>query len=309
MIVYESNKFFLRDVFHLTRSWTMTKIVRGVSLIGAYSAAVVWPIEHYGFHDEIRLDPMIFSFLGIVLSILLVFRTNSAYDRWWEGRKQWGALVNHCRNLAIEIHRAFPDEDADSRLYLARRISNFCVALRDHLREGTKVEELQDLEEHERAVYASKRHVPNHIASEIVGRLQQVYRADGYTGEDQLNLHVHTRALVDILGACERIKKTPIPFSYAVHIKIFILVYGLLLPFALVSMFGLWAVLVVMFVFFAFLGLELMAEEIEGPFGLDCNDLPTGVIAQTIRENVFEILAPAQCPAARPAPVLYDKLH
>ncbi len=309
MIVYESNRFFLRDVFHLTRSWTMTKIVRGVGVIGLYSAAVVWPVEHYGFHDEIRLDPMIFSFLGIVLSILLVFRTNSAYDRWWEGRKQWGALVNHCRNLAIEIDRAFPEEDADSRQYLAGRISNFCVALRDHLREGTKVEELEGLDEHERAVYGRARHVPNHIASEIVGRIQKVYRAGGFTGEDQLNLHVHTRALVDILGACERIKKTPIPFSYAVHIKVFILVYGLLLPFALVAMFGLWAVLVVMFVFFAFLGLELMAEEIEGPFGLDCNDLPTGVIASTIRENVFELLAPSLCPAARAAPQLYDKLH
>ena len=95
---------------------------------------------------------------------------------------------------------------------------------------------------------------------------------------------------MDILGACERIKKTPIPFSYAVFLKIFITAYGVLLPFALVTTLGLITIPLVMFIFFALLGVELLGEEIEDPFGLDCNDLPTGDIAHTIKGNVFEIL-------------------
>ena len=98
------------------------------------------------------------------------------------------------------------------------------------------------------------------------------------------------QAMMDIAGACERIKKTPIPFSYNVYLKIFITAYALMLPFALTAEIGLWAVPAVMFVFFAFIGVQLMAEEIEDPFGLDCNDLPTGQIAETISKNVFEIL-------------------
>jgi putative membrane protein len=98
------------------------------------------------------------------------------------------------------------------------------------------------------------------------------------------------QALLDITGACERIRKTPIPFSYNVYLKIFITAYAILLPFSLMSEFGYWSIPAVMFVFFAFIGVEMMAEEIEDPFGLDCNDLPTGTIAHTIKGNVFEIL-------------------
>jgi putative membrane protein len=92
------------------------------------------------------------------------------------------------------------------------------------------------------------------------------------------------------LGACERIKKTPIPFSYNIYLKTLILAYSALLPIGLIEEFGYFTIPVVMLIFFAFLGLEMLAQEIEEPFGLDCNDLPTGTIAQTIRNNVFEIV-------------------
>jgi putative membrane protein len=132
--------------------------------------------------------------------------------------------------------------------------------------------------------------VPNFIALQIAQCVQQVFRNGGITTADHLNIKDHTQSLLNIAGACERIKKTPIPFSYNVYLKLFISVYALCLPFALIPVFGYWSILMVGLVFFAFIGLELMAEEIEDPFGLDCNDLPTGDIAQTIKKNVFEIL-------------------
>ncbi len=309
MIIYEPNKHFWGDIVHLSRSWTMVKIVRGVLAIGLFSLLVCLPVTYFGWEEYVLMDEGIFSFLGVVLSILLVFRTNSAYDRWWEGRKQWGALVNHCRNMAIMIHSTFPKADVESRKYLGERIANFCFAFKEHLRKGAKLEELILLDEDETKLYQSKNHLPNFISLEIHQKVNQVYRDEQITLGDYLNIKPHLQALLDILGACERIKKTPIPFSYAVYIKIFILAYGIFLPFALVETFGLWTVLIVMFVFFAFLGVELLAEEIEDPFGLDCNDLPTGDISHTIKKNIFEILEIRKSGLKIADHDLYEKVH
>ena len=97
MIIYEPNKHFLTDISHLAKSWTMVKIVRSVLAIGVYSAAVCFGLFYFDLGESMEMNLTVFSFLGVVLSILLVFRTNNSYDRWWEGRKQWGALVNHWR--------------------------------------------------------------------------------------------------------------------------------------------------------------------------------------------------------------------
>ncbi|MGB0176169.1 MAG: bestrophin family ion channel, partial [Owenweeksia sp.] len=173
---------------------------------------------------------------------------------------------------------------------MAVYISNFCIALKEHLREGTRLDELISVSEEELEVYKTKAHVPNHISLQIHYMIERFHREKIITGEDHLNFKPQLQALLDILGACERIKKTPIPFSYNVYLKIFITAYGLLLPLAMIPEFGYYAIPIVMFIFFAFIGVELMAEEIEDPFGLDCNDLPTGDIAHTIKNNVFEIL-------------------
>ncbi|MDQ4140247.1 MAG: hypothetical protein M3142_06955, partial [Bacteroidota bacterium] len=110
-----------------------------------------------------------------------------------------------------------------------------------------------------------------------------------------------------VAGACERIKKTPIPFSYNVYLKLYISAYTLILPFGLLPIFGYAGIGLIMFIFFAFIGVELMAEEIEDPFGLDCNDLPTGDIAHTIKQNVYELLEVGHPEEAQPKQ-LYQKV-
>lgn len=290
MIIYESNKNWLRDVSSFYKSWTMQRVLRGTCLIAAGTAVAAFIHQDVLDWGSDGLDVTIFSLLGVVLSILLSFRTNSAYDRWWEGRKKWGELVNNSRNLAVYIHSAFPNDDEESRRYLAVRIANFAIALKEHLRKGVQVNELVMITPEEIEKYNSKNHVPNYIAYEIAQRVQDVYNAGKISMADHLNIKVHTQELLNISGSCERIKKTPIPFSYNVYIKIFISVYSLGVPFALIPLFGYLSILLVAFLFFAFYGLELMAEEIEDPFGLDCNDLPTGDISHTIKTNVFELL-------------------
>ena len=134
MIIYEPNKHFLTDISHLAKSWTMVKIVRSVLAIGVYSAAVCFGLFYFDLSESMEMNLTVFSFLGVVLSILLVFRTNNSYDRWWEGRKQWGALVNHCRNLAVQIETTFPKDAMAEKHMLAKHISNFCYAFKEHLR-------------------------------------------------------------------------------------------------------------------------------------------------------------------------------
>jgi putative membrane protein len=169
------------------------------------------------------------------------------------------------------------------------------------------MKELINMSDEELEVYASKAHLPSYIAYEIVLCVQNVFKAGGIAGEDHINIREHTASLLNIAGACERIRKTPIPFSYNVYLKLFITVYAVCLPFALIPIFGYWSVIMVGFVFFAFIGLELMAEEIEDPFGLDCNDLPIGDIGRTIRNNVFEIFEVREIEQEEPKE-LYSKV-
>jgi len=306
MIVYNTNKNWFRDIWHLTTSWTIKKIIYGTFIIGAYTLAICLSLEYTGFDP--KLHSSVFSLLGVILSILLVFRTNTAYDRWWEGRKQWGALVNNCRNLSVMLHGTLPKEDDESRSYFAKNIANFCIALKDHLREGTEVDNLVLLSDEEKNELVPKAHKPNHISFWIYNRLQKTYKSGVFDAADFINIKPQHQSLLDILGACERILKTPIPYSYAVYIKVFITAYGLMLPFGLYDDFGLYSVPLVMFIFFAMLGLELMAEEIEEPFGTDCNDLSTADMAHNIKNNVFEIFEVKHATTASSKKQLYEKV-
>jgi ion channel-forming bestrophin family protein len=305
MIVYEPNKNWFRDIWNLTTSWTIQKIFHGVFMSGVVSVVIC--VTLYYCDVEPRLHSGIFSLLGITLSILLVFRTNTAYDRWWEGRKLWGTLVNNTRQLAIMLEASLPKDDKASRAFLARHISNFGIALKEHLRKGVKLEELE-LTAEELEELKSKGHKPNHIAYLIYEKIQTIYRAGVFTDADIMNLKQQHQVLTDVMGACERIRKTPIPFSYAVYIKLFISAYAIMLPFGLYTDFEFYSIPLSMFISFTMIGMELMAQEIEDPFGLDCNDLSTGDIANTIKNNVCETLGHVQF-KEKAETAIYQKIH
>lgn len=292
---------------HLFTSWTMTRIIRSVVGIGIYAGLFVWAVAYFELENFLMMDTTVFSLLGVILSLFLGFRTTTAYDRWWEARKQWGALVNNTRNMAIYVDSMWPESDVGIRRFMAKHIANFCIALSEHLREGTKLDKLIYLSPEEEAYYSTKDHIPNFIALRIFQRMAQAHRDGNINEGDYINIKAQHQSLLDILGACERIKKTPIPFSYNVYLKLFISAYAVLLPCGLMESFGWTTVPITMLVFFALLGIELMGEEIEDPFGLDCNDLPTGDIAHTIKRNVFELLED-RTPADEHTKELYTKV-
>ncbi len=273
MISYDP-KNWLGVLFDFPRSPVFRTLFIDVVGAGLWAALVVW-VETDLIRVAVPLGPSFLSILGIILGLLLVFRTNTAYDRWWEGRRLWGQLVNVSRGLARQL-AATPD---DRRERYAELLATFPSRLAAHLR---------------RPRDAEGPHLPN----EDLSRLHEEIRHDtsaGRLGEQgRLAVAPLLQSFDDVLGGCERIRNTPIPFSYSSYIKQFVVLYALVMPFGLVSEFGYGTVIASMFTFFATMGLELLANEVEEPFGTDKNDLPLDDIAAVIARDVRTILgAPA----------------
>src|SRR4051794_32975368 len=207
MIEYDPNRNWLRDLKHLGTSWTLRRIARAVLAVGLYSVALSLAIIRLRLEGH-RAISGTFSLLGVILSIILVFRTNSAYDRWWEGRKQWGSLVNHSRNLAIQLDALLPPADHQNREWFARLIANFALVLSGHLRGEVDPSTLASLESDggrdADPAAVPPAHAPARLARVIVGRLHDLRRSGAIDGPDLLATKPHTQALLDVAGACER---------------------------------------------------------------------------------------------------------
>jgi putative membrane protein len=243
------------------------------------------------FHEsDFKTTIAMHSLLGIVLGLFLVFRTNTAYDRWWEGRKLWGSMVNNTRNFALKLNAFLENDDLENRQWFSDMIPHFVVSVKEHLRKGVNAANwvgidpvlLEDLE--------GAKHIPNRLSSLIYQRVNLLYKKGVFTGDQLLLLDREMKEFSEILGACERIKNTPIPYSYTMYFKQFIFLYVITLPFAFVTTSGFITIPIVVIITFVLLSVELIAEEIEDPFGMDVNDLPTDDLAAKIKENVNEIL-------------------
>jgi len=248
-------------------------------------------LEYWRLSKEslVRNLTLLHNLLGFVLSLLLVFRTNTAYDRWWEGRKQWGALVNNCRNLAIKI-KSFLPEDESTLKFFRRTIPMYASVLAHHLQTEKTRLALDEKEHPELSELDNSKHMPNQVALLMMQRINRLYKDQKITGDQLIVLNNELKSFTDICGACERIRNTPIPYSYSVFLKKFIFFYIMTLPFGFVFSLAYYVIPVVAFIFYVLASLELIAEEIEDPFGKDANDLPTQKIASNINIHVGEIL-------------------
>lgn len=283
-------KSWLHMIFALNKSDTLRMLWKELTYIGIFTLIISY-LEITYFPEAVILEKLIsvYSLIGFVISMLLIFRTNTAYDRWWEGRKKWGELVNDTRNLSIKVSTFIPKSQVLDIDFFRRMISNFVFTSKEHLRKGVDFNEL-DLLEDELELLSAKNHVPAAIVQMIYDRLNKL-KLDGLLSvEEFIILDKNLNKLLDSLGACERIKKTPIPFSYSLFIKKFVFIYVTTLPLAFVTIFGYFSAFIATFIFYVLVSIEVLAEEIEDPFGKDDNDLPTDQLCETIRANVNEIL-------------------
>lgn len=289
MIAYNPKDWFT-FIFKFHKADTLRKLLVMISCICLYAWLIAWlELEYWDLskNSYVKNLTLLHNLLGFVLSLLLVFRTNTAYERWWEGRKIWGSLVNSSRNLAIKLKAYLPVEDTISRKYFQRLIPTYAKVLAAHLsKETTRLE----LDEDTMYVLDKTKHLPNQVAQLLILKTQELYQQKKLNDVQYINLNAELTNFTEVCGACERIKNTPIPFSYSLFIKKFIFFYIMTLPFGFVFSLGYYVIPVVAFIFYVLSSLELIAEEIEDPFGSDVNDLPLTKIASNIQKNIKEIL-------------------
>ena len=285
MVLYNPKEWW-KLIFNFSKSDTFRIMLPGMIGVAVYTGVVAY-LENEVFQASFKNTTIVHSLVGFALSLFLVFRTNTAYDRWWEGRKIWGGLVNNSRSLAMKIFST--NIDLQTKKLLGQYIVSFVFALKEHLREGVKMEELI-LDQTSMDSIQTSNHKPNAIAKMMFSKTNEAFKNGVITGEQLLSLHKEMQSMVDHLGACERIKRTPIPYSYSLFIKKVIFLYVFTMPIGFVREFEYWAMPIVAAVFYVFGSIEVLAEEIEDPFGTDTNDLPTDQICVTIKGNVEEIM-------------------
>jgi putative membrane protein len=257
---------------------------------------------------HVSLTPVPFSLVGIALGIFLGFRNNTSYDRFWEGRKLWGRLVNTTRSITrqaltlVDVHDASRDASSSEADPVVRqqvyRVVAYVHALRMHLRGQVDVDSLSPgLSNEDQHAVRHHLNVPSAILLLIGKTYRRLAREGRVTDFAQIQLERSLTDLTDIQGGCERIKSTPIPHNYTILIHRIVAVYVFALPFGLIDTLGKLTPLVVLMVAYTFLGLDAVGDELEDPFGLDLNDLPLDTISRMIEINLRQALGETDVPA------------
>ncbi len=287
-MVQYNPKDWLTFIFRFHKSDTFRQLIPMMILIGIYSGGICYlEMEYWKLSDDshVKNISIMHGMLGFVISLLLAYRTNTAYDRWWEGRKLWGSLVNNSRNLAIKLSVILKDEK--DRNFFKFIIPTYASILSKHL---NNEEVGQILFDDIDLKINHQKHKPNQIAQMLFKKINELHQEHKISDYQLLFLNTELQSFAEVCGACERIKNTPIPYSYSSFIKKFIFFFVMSLPFGYAFSLGYYCIPVIIFIFYVLASLELIAEEIEDPFGADSNDLPTKKIALNIKKHVEELL-------------------
>jgi putative membrane protein len=300
MISYDPKEWFT-FLFKIHKYETFRQLLPLMFGVALYSGLIAY-IEIGSFispelKEQTKSISTIFSILGFTLSLMLAFRTNSAYDRWWEGRKLWGDLTNSSRGFSAHINGILTIADYQNRKIIAAHIACFAYALRFHLKSEKMDRDILENELDEsflldyRELFSSANNQPVTIFKSLVNYIHQLNREGLITPEQLYLLKPELNKFIDVCGACERIKSTPIPFSYAAFLKKFIFFYVMLFPLIYGMHMSYYIIPVTVFILYVLSSIELIAEEIEDPFSDSPNDLPTFKLAKGIAHGAKQIIS------------------
>ncbi len=282
MIDYDHRKW--RSVTFVLQGTVLSALWPRIVGYSAY-AGVIWAGATYGPFQFPEFGTLAHSLVGVAMGMLLVFRTNAAYDRYWEGRKRWGAIINTSRNLVRSAHAHVGDVGP-----LPALVHAYALSLKQHLRRSRDLSELEDVVGQDVvAKVSTMANPPAHLSLHMSVWVAKQVKDRGLNIEVARILDGYIGALLDHQGACERILKTPVPFVYVAQVRQLLMVYLLTLPIVMVPQMGVVAVFVTAMVCFALLGIEEAGVEIEDPFGQDLNDLPLEAMCATIGTDVREL--------------------
>lgn len=276
-------------VFNFKRTDTFKKLAPMVLIIGLYSGVVCYfEINYFEVSKDstVRNLTSLHALLGFAISLLLAYRTNTAYERWWEARKVWGNLLVRSRNLSIIISSLNDKSESD---YFKANIISFAKKLAQHL---TKNDNQTDLDKYDlNNILHGNINEPLQITKSLYNRIVELFSKDKISISQFNHLYNEIQSMNEICGVCERIKTSPIPYTYNIFLKKFLFFYIMSMPFGYALTLGYYTIPVVVFIFYVLTSLEMIAQEIEDPFGSESNDLPIEAIASIIEKNVEEIFS------------------
>ena len=265
----------------LTRSQTLRRVAAMALAVGIYSGLPLWVQNESRYRNVLAIPAELHTMLTLVLGCLLVFRTNTAYSRWWDARTQWGDLVAVFRNLSSKI--AFMVTIPESEIDETERILvAFPFALRDHLREGLQINDLPGFEDDA----TTTNHVPSHLAGRLYSAMSRWKTRGWIDGAELRVIDYDLRKLMEIVGRCESIRLTRIASSYRVFARQCVLLFLITLPWGISRDFGWWTPPLTAIVAYFMLGLEVVAEHVEEPVGEDEDDLDLDRLCVSIESSV-----------------------
>ncbi|MCG2841536.1 bestrophin family protein [Sandaracinobacter sp. RS1-74] len=281
----------LREILFALNGSILPRIAGRLATIAAVSLiAILAARQHPGVFGEISAIP--FTLIGIALSIFMSFRNNACYDRWWEGRKLWGALIIAARSLARQTSTLQPED----RRPILTGVAAFTAGLAARLREA---DEHAAIASH--APPGEWESAPNPTDSLLqgIGRRCLELLHQGRIGAIHHSLlEGQLVALSEVQAGCERIATTPIPFAYSLLLHRTAHIFCLALPFALAGTLGWWTLLPVLLVSYTFFGLDALGDQLEDPFGLEPNDLPLDAMSRLVEREMLAASGEAQLPPA-----------
>ncbi len=291
-------------LFLVLRGSVLPRILPAL-LVNTLIATVVTLNHGDLFAHKITLTTIPFTLIGLPIAIFLGFRNTAAYDRYWEGRKLWGEILLRARNLARQCNSllAYPQPAlarnglGDARVRMVYRTIAYAHALRHYLRGGNPADDTQAfLLPAEWQKMAASSNPPDYLMQRMGLDLQQCLQEGRIDPCLAASIDATVSAIAGAGAACERIKGTPIPFSYTLLLHRTAYLYCFLLPFGLVDSIGFMTPLVVAIVTYTFFALDALGDEIEEPFGLEANDLPLNAICRGLEINLRESLQDADIP-------------
>ena len=296
MIVRDkSNSFALLFAWHGT---ILPKVLPALSFVVLISTMIVYLSSHHYF--TFTAVPAIgFTVFGIILSIFLSFRNTACYDRWWDGRKRWGALIATSRHSSRDSHIL----NVHERRILMYRVMLFTCLLRDRLRNHQQSIEYYrdkvDFDEQKFNQLTIHLNAAQFVLEEIQKSLVKSLRSGEISDIIYQCLNRHIVELGAIQAGCDRILSTPLPYSYSVLLHRTVYCFCLILPFSLESSLGIWTPVIVSLIVYLFLGLDALSSQLEEPFGLQDNDLPLDSITRLIEREMLtslgeDLLEPVQ---------------
>jgi putative membrane protein len=292
-------------LFLLARGSVLSRILPTLIVNILVATLVTWSHGDL-FKLKITLTTIPFTLIGLPIAIFLGFRNNAAYDRFCEGRKLWGELVLRSRNFARQCQSLidYPEPALasnglnDIRVRMIFRASAFAYALRDLLRNQHDANELNYLlRDAERLQLSTTSNKPQYLMLKMGADLRQALQEKRIDPCLASSIDATLSAMTAAAASCERIRNTPIPFSYTLLLHRTAYIYCFLLPFGLVDSIGFMTPFVVAIVAYTFFGLDALGDEIEEPFGLEANDLPLDAICRAIEIDLRESLGDDQIPA------------